>query len=224
MGTVLCIIRYLHAHLPRSASGQGSSLDRPHDGRQRSLLDADRQMDVVVHQAVGVDATAEPCDRTFEEAEMLAPIGIDSSLACQVDREHHISFIGPSPSLPPEPSTETPIHLPGTILARGQLQERPIHFQRFRPAPSPGGGPVVAPWPPACTLDHPRPDGIQDDVARELEEMRLPLDENRLETPLEKMACPSVPPVEILRARSDPENLLRFARPSPHVPRSTGGA
>jgi hypothetical protein len=48
-------------------------------------------------------------------------------------------------------------------------------------------------------IDHARPNRIQDDVSAEVQKIRIPLDEYRLETPLKDVPIVSVAPIESLR-------------------------
>ena len=63
-----------------------------------------------------------------------------------------------------------------------------------------GAGPqVAAPWPGFEAFDHFRAEWIENDIARQFEEVTVTLNQNRFITPLEDMPDPPVNAVEALR-------------------------
>ena len=85
----------------------------------------------------------------------------------------------------------------------------------------PGGRAVAAPRPVARGRHHAGPDRVPDDVAGDLEEVGLALDEDRLEAPLEDVSVAPVTPVEVLRVVAvelpHPARERRLGRPHQEV-------
>ena len=68
-----------------------------------------------------------------------------------------------------------------------ELREDPIDRKELGSLDLSGRRSIAAPWPIAGRADHFRTNRIQDDISSELEELRLFLDEDRLEAPLKHM-------------------------------------
>jgi hypothetical protein len=81
------------------------------------------------------------------------------------------------------------------------MKKRPIRFQPFHTLDMPQGLEVAAPGIVLSPLDHPGTHRVQDDVPRQLEEVRLPFHEYCLVSALENVSDSTVTPVEALGIR-----------------------
>lgn len=91
---------------------------------------------------------------------------------------------------------EAPVGRPRLLVVGAELREEPIGREPGRGLGKAGGGGVGAPGPIAGVAHHPGTDGVEHDVAAELEEVGVALDEDRLEAALEDMARAAMAAVE----------------------------
>src|SRR5690349_7024504 len=78
-----------------------------------------------------------------------------------------------------------PIPFLRSSAARAELRQYPVGGERRMRFGGAGGAAVAAPFPPAGMFDRPGPDRVQDDVAADLQQIALLVDQDRLVAPLE---------------------------------------
>src|SRR5437867_13211098 len=91
--------------------------------------------------------------------------------------------------------------LPRRLLVPPKLRQDQIHGKERGPGRQAGGCAIAAPWPISRLLAEPGSDRVEDDIARELDEV-LALDEACAEAALEEVAVEPVPAVEQLGIRA----------------------
>ncbi|HUF17836.1 MAG TPA: hypothetical protein VMS12_07320 [Thermoanaerobaculia bacterium] len=80
-----------------------------------------------------------------------------------------------------------------------EMPEGPVHLEPGRRRLEHRGRAVAAPRPVGDAIDNPGADGVEDDIAAELQEIALLLDNESLESSLEEMAAPPMAAIESFR-------------------------